>query len=77
MALLLVPVFLAIMTDILPQTVLTVLDWIPSVALSKAFWLACSTSAPLVDYGWRLGYVLLWALGMLAAVAWLVRRSDR
>lgn len=77
MALLLLPVFLSIMTDILPQTVLTIMDWVPSVALGKAFWVACSATAPLADYVWRLAYALLWALGMLAAVAWLVRRADR
>jgi len=77
LALLLLPVFLSIMTDIIPQTALTIMDGVPSVALGKAFWVACSATAPLADYGWRLAYVLLWALGMLAAVAWLVRRSDR
>jgi ABC-2 type transport system permease protein len=74
---LLLPVFLSIMDDILPAGVITVMRWIPTVALSRALRVSFSNSAPLAQFGPELALVAGCAVPVLAAVAWLVRRSDQ
>ena len=76
-ALFLLPAIVSIMADILPAAVVKVVNWVPTVSLVRLFWVACSAAAPLADYGWRLAYLAVWAVALLATVAWLVRRSDR
>lgn len=76
-AVLFLPVVFSTLGDIMPAAVMAVVGWIPTTALVQVFWVACSAAAPLADYGWRLAYLTGWALALLAAVAWLVRRSDR
>jgi ABC-2 type transport system permease protein len=74
---LLIPVFLSIMTEILPTGLITALNWIPTVALSKVLRLSFSESAPLAQFGPDLAIVLGWSAPILVAVAWVVRRSDK
>jgi ABC-2 type transport system permease protein len=74
---LLVPVFLSIMTDLLPADLITALGWIPTVALSKVLRISFSDSAPLAQFGPELAIVIGWSALILFAVAWLVRRSDK
>jgi len=74
---LLLPVFLSIMDDILPAGVITVMRWIPTVALSRALRVSFSNSAPLAQFGPELALVAGCAVPIFAAVAWVVRRSDQ
>jgi ABC-2 type transport system permease protein len=74
---LLLPVFLSLMDDILPAGVITVFHWIPTVALAKVFRVSFSNSAPLAQFGPELALVAGCAALVLAAVAWVVRCSDK
>jgi ABC-2 type transport system permease protein len=74
---LLMPVFLSILDEILPTTLIAVLGWIPTVALSKILRLSFSDRAPLAQFGPELVLVTGWSALILAAVVWVVRRSDR
>jgi ABC-2 type transport system permease protein len=74
---LLLPVFLSAMTDLLPAGVVSVIHWIPTVALTRAFRLSFSDTAPLGQFGPELALVLGCAVPVGAVVAWIVRRSDR
>lgn len=73
---LLLPVVAAMFTDLLPDTLLRILNLIPTVALGKLF-----RTLPLGEVGFsqvgpELAYITGCALLTLAAVAWLVRRTD-
>jgi ABC-type Na+ efflux pump permease subunit len=74
---LLVPVFLSLMTSNLPEFLSAVMAWIPSAALTKVFRISFSGSVPLDQVMTNLGIVMGSAVLLLAAVVWIVRRSDR
>jgi ABC-2 type transport system permease protein len=74
---LLLPVFLSMMAPLLPEAAVSVIDWIPTVALSRAFRLSFSDAAPLAQFGPELALVAGCALLAGIAVVWVVRRSDR
>ena len=74
---LLLPMFLSIMEDLMPRGLIVAFDWIPTVALSKVLRVSFSNSAPLAEFGPELALVAGCAALVLAAVAWVVRRSDR
>lgn len=74
---LLIPVFLSIMDDLLPATLIQIFKWLPTVALSTLFRAALAPSAPFGAYGPQLALVVGWATATLAASAWFVSRSDR
>jgi ABC-type Na+ efflux pump permease subunit len=74
---LLMPVFLSIMAKVLPKTVVAIIAWIPTVALSRVFQFSCSGSAPWAEFGPSLALVVGCTVLVLAAVVWAVRRADR
>jgi ABC-2 type transport system permease protein len=74
---LLAPAFLSIMSEILSPDLVTVLGWVPTVALTKALRVSFSDSAPLAQFGPELALVIGWTLPILFAVMWIIRRSDR
>ncbi len=74
---LLIPVFLSMMTDLLPQGLLTFMHWIPSVSLAYIIQMACTIDATLADVAGELLWLAGWAVALFATVAWSVRRSDR
>ena len=74
---LLLPVFFSMMDDLVPQSVIAVMRWIPTVALGRVFRVALLDRAPWAQFGPQLLYVAGWAVLVLAVVAWIVRRSDR
>jgi ABC-2 type transport system permease protein len=61
----------------LPEPVATLLPWIPSVALGRAYLLSFSGLGTLTQSLSELAIVLVWAVPFYALVVWLVRRSDR
>jgi ABC-2 type transport system permease protein len=76
-ALLLMPVFLGMLKPGLPAFLSTVTPWIPSAALEKLFRISFSGSVRLDQALSNLAILVGSALLFLAAVAWIVRRSDR
>jgi ABC-2 type transport system permease protein len=71
------PVFLTVFDVILPETLRTVMYWIPTVALAKVFRYAFSDGATLAEVLFHLGIVVISTGLILAAIVWKVRRSDR
>ena len=74
---LLLPVFLSMMAPLLPRVAVSVIDWVPTVALSRVFRVSFSDTAPLAQFGPELALVAGCALLASVAVVWVVRRSDR
>jgi len=74
---LVIPVFLSMLTDVLPETFFKVIQWIPTVALAKALQRGFSAEAPLETYGPALAYVAIFTLLVFGLAAWVLRRSDR
>jgi ABC-type transport system involved in multi-copper enzyme maturation permease subunit len=75
--LLLVPVFLSLLTDLLPGKVLSLLGWVPTVALSRAFRVSFTERALLSEFGPELGLVLGATVVLLAGVVYVIRRTDQ
>jgi hypothetical protein len=75
---LLMPVYLVnALGPNVPQSVRTILPWIPTVLLSKVVRFSFSASVPLDQVLPALGVVVGSAVAVLAVVVWVVRRSDR
>jgi ABC-type Na+ efflux pump permease subunit len=76
---LLMPVFLSIIVKALPvpEIVVAIITWVPTVALSRVFQLSCSGSAPWGEFGPPLALVVGCTVLVLGAVVWAVRRAER
>jgi ABC-2 type transport system permease protein len=75
--LLLGPVFLSVFDVILPETIRTVMYWIPTVALARLFRYSFSNGFSLREFLFFLAIVLTTAVLVLGMVTWKVRRMDR
>jgi ABC-type transport system involved in multi-copper enzyme maturation permease subunit len=76
-AALLLPVFLVIMSDILPEAVVASLRWIPTVALSQVLQMSFSNHAPLGQILTSLAIILAGGMLVLLSVVWRIRRIDQ
>jgi ABC-2 type transport system permease protein len=74
---LLLPLFLSIMSNILPKILIDVFSWIPTVALDRIFRISFSAHAPLTEFGPQLLLVVCYAMLSFVVVVWVLRRSDR
>lgn len=74
---LLVPVFLSIMTDLVPESAIRVMRWVPTVALSKVFTIAFSNRLSIGPVAGNLGLVVASAALIYVLLAWQVRRAQR
>lgn len=74
---LLITVFLSTMDDLLPAGLIAVIEWVPTVALARVLRVSFAERAPLAQFTPELAVILGSAAVVLAAVAWVVRRSDR
>ena len=74
---LLVPVFLSILTDILPEAAINIIKWIPSVTLVNSFRASFSNQAVVMDWLPGLWTNLLGAFVMIGLVTWVIKRYDR
>lgn len=77
MNILLLPVFLKIMTDIMPKALLVTFDFLPTVALSEAIQLSFANRAPIEQVAANIGTVLAGAVILLLGVVWKMQRVDR
>jgi ABC-2 type transport system permease protein len=72
-----IPMFLSIMDDIIPTSIMAVIHLIPTVALAKVFRVSFSNSASLSLFGPELAIILTGTLIIFTAMFWVIRRSDR
>ncbi|MGB3715985.1 MAG: ABC transporter permease [Candidatus Promineifilaceae bacterium] len=73
---LLIPVFLVILSDILPQPLLTAFEWIPTVAWSFALRASFAEITPVSSYALPLALLIASTMVLLAATTWFVQRSE-
>ena len=74
---LMLPLFLAIMKDLLPSAATTIMSWIPTVTLSRVLRAAFSRDLASMTFGVELLVVVACTAAIMGCVAWTVRRSDR
>ena len=74
---LMLPLFLAIMKDLLPPAATTIMTWIPTVAISRVLRGSFSKDLASTAFGLELLVVAACTAAVMAGVAWTVRRSDR
>lgn len=74
---LILPLTLSMLGPLLPGWLLSILRWIPSVALLEALRLSFSEQATAAHLGLLLVPVFACTVAFLAAVAWQIRRLDR
>jgi ABC-2 type transport system permease protein len=74
---LLLPLFLAIMRDLLPSVASTIVAWVPTATLARVLRGSFSRGLGLPAFGLELLVVVACTALVLAGVAWTVRRSDR
>ena len=74
---LMLPLFLAIMKDLLPTAATTIMAWIPTVTLSRVLRGSFSRDLASMAFGLELLVVAACTAAVMAGVAWKVRRSDR
>ena len=73
----LLPVFLSMLSGLLPEPAILIIDWMPGVALSRIFRLSFSDTAPLAQFGPELALVAGCTVLVYLLVTWAVRRADR
>jgi ABC-2 type transport system permease protein len=74
---LLIPTFLVIMSGLIPDAVINIMRWIPSVVLSRSLSAATVEMASITDYLLELLILLIGSILVLGLVAWVLRRQDR
>ncbi len=74
---LLLPLFLAIMKDLLPSVATTIMAWIPTVTLSRVLRGAFSRDLAFMTFGVELLVVAACIAVLMGCVAWIVQRSER
>jgi ABC-2 type transport system permease protein len=74
---LLIPVFLAIMRDVLPTMLLAGLDWIPSVALANVFHVSAMRTVATGDIAREVVWLLVCDAALIGLVIWAVRRQGQ
>jgi ABC-2 type transport system permease protein len=74
---LLLPLFLAIMKDLLPSAVHTLVTWVPTATMARVLRGAFSRDLATMAFSLELLVVAACTIAILGGVAWTVRRSDR
>jgi len=74
---LLLPLFLAIMKDLLPSVATNIMAWIPTVTLSRVLRGAFSRDLAVMTFGVELLAAAACTAALMGCVAWIVQRSDR
>jgi ABC-type Na+ efflux pump permease subunit len=77
MNLLLLPMFLVVMSDVLPQPVVRIMHWVPTSAIGWGVRASFPLRAPVGQAWIRLSYVLAWTLVVYGLAAWRVQRLER
>ncbi len=73
---LIIPIILSLMDDLLPELAITIMKWIPTVALARTIRLAITANARPGEYIPELTVILGSAALLLVAVIWRMRRTQ-
>lgn len=73
----LLPLFLSLMEGLIPDPLITIFRLIPTVVVFNLLRTSFANPISLGTVALQSAYVLAWAAGILALVAWQVRRQDR
>jgi ABC-2 type transport system permease protein len=76
-AVLLIPVFIAILPRLLPQKVLDILAFIPTIAMEKVIRISFSEMVAFSQIGLSLAIIAGYALLFFVILRWALQRSDR
>jgi ABC-2 type transport system permease protein len=76
-AVLLIPVFLAILPQLIPELLLKIFSWIPTVAMERVVRTSFSGNVVLSQVAPQLVLITVYALLLLTLVVRVLRRSDR
>ena len=76
-AVLLIPVFIGILPRLLPQTVLDILGFIPTLAMEKVIRTSFSETVAFSQVGPSLAIISVYTLLLFVALRWALQRSDR
>lgn len=71
-----VPVFLSLLEGLVPDRVIEILRFVPTVVILDLFRTSCAAGIPLGKGLLQLSWVAAWAVGVLILDGWLVRRQD-
>jgi ABC-2 type transport system permease protein len=74
---LMLPLFLAVMKDLLPPVAGAIFDWIPTVALARVLRGSLSKDLASMAFSLELLVAAACTAAVMAGVAWTVRRADR
>jgi ABC-2 type transport system permease protein len=77
MIVLMLPLMLVVISELLPEGLVEILRWVPTTALARAVTVSAVQSATIADVARELALLAGSAAAILAAVVWVVRRSDR
>jgi ABC-2 type transport system permease protein len=72
-----IPMFLLILTEILPNWVVTAFGFIPTVAFMRVVRLSFTESVAFSSWGGQTALILGYGLALSIGIVWLIRRSDR
>ena len=73
----LIPVFIGILPRLLPERVLDIISFIPTVAMEKVIRISFSESVALSQVGPLLAIISVYIPLLLVGVRWALQRSDR
>ncbi len=71
------PVFLSLMSGLVPDAVIAVLRFVPTVVLLNLLRASSAAVFPVGTVLLQLAWVAAWTVGVMLFVGWLVRRQDR
>jgi ABC-type Na+ efflux pump permease subunit len=74
---LLLPVFLSLMEELLPEMLIQIFQYIPTAVMLNLLRTSYSAVIPLGQTLFQLAWLAAWAGGFLVFVTWLVRRQER
>jgi ABC-type Na+ efflux pump permease subunit len=76
-AVLLIPVFLAILPQLMPESLLEIFSWVPTVAMEEVIRTSFSEKVVISQVAPPLLLISVYALLFFGLVVWILRRSDR
>lgn len=74
---LLLPVLLVALVGLVPDNIIAVLNWFPTVLVATLFRMSMTPNAVFANFGTETAVLVGANLAMLALVVWVIRRRDR